>query len=172
MTNAPLTKHDLLIDCNAKKTDVTIHLEMDVALDIQTDLESLARMNPLGHYKSAIRLFNERLASHVDFFPVVAEYADLLLQRGDFGQLYQFLGHHLSKSQHEYKYAEKLLMRVLRSFAQIHTKGALLPALNMALEIRQYLIEEYGFCVLPRKSPTGIEVRLHKNGVEPGLLSN
>lgn len=115
--------------------DVTVHLDLDAAVDINPDLECLSRLNRLGHFKEASRLFEERLVIYMDFFPVVAEYADLLLEQGSFGHLHDFLSTRLKDSRVEYSEGEVQLMRLVKSLAEMYTRGALIPALEMAVEV-------------------------------------
>ncbi|KAJ5425407.1 hypothetical protein N7465_000477 [Penicillium sp. CMV-2018d] len=93
---------DFILRAGDQAKDVTIHLDLEAAVDINPDLECLSRLNRLGHFKEASRLFEERLVVHVDFFPVVAEYSDLLLEQGSFGQLHDFLSTRLKDSRVEY----------------------------------------------------------------------
>ncbi|OJJ76865.1 hypothetical protein ASPBRDRAFT_70444 [Aspergillus brasiliensis CBS 101740] len=130
---------DWLISSGDNDKDITTHLNLDIALDLEHELESLARLNRLGHFKKGIRYFEERLAPYVDFFPVVAEYADLLLEQGNFGHLQTFISGRLEDPHVEYLEEEVILLKTLRASAEIHTKGALIPALNMAKEALSYL---------------------------------
>jgi hypothetical protein len=111
--------------------DFTMHLEMDICLDINDDIEQLSRLNQLGHFNEAICLFHERLASHVDFFPVTAEYADLSLEQGNFGVAHAFISARLDDMASIFSPVELRLLRLLKAFTEIYTKGALIPALQM-----------------------------------------
>ncbi|KAJ5680282.1 hypothetical protein N7536_011421 [Penicillium majusculum] len=97
---------DFVLRAGDQAKDVTVHLDLDAAVDINPDLECLSRLNRLGHFKEASRLFEERLVIHVDFFPVVAEYADVLLEQGSFGHLHDFLSTRLKDSRVEYSDGE------------------------------------------------------------------
>ncbi|KAJ5890364.1 uncharacterized protein N7473_006592 [Penicillium subrubescens] len=108
-----------------------MHLEMDICLDVNDDIEQLSRLNQLGHFNEAICLFHERLASHVDFFPVTAEYADLSLEQGNFGVAHAFISARLDGMASIFSTVELRLLRLLKAFAEIYTKGALIPALQM-----------------------------------------
>lgn len=111
--------------------DFTMHLEMDVCLDINDDIEHLSRLNQLGHFNEATCLFHERLGPHVDFFPVTAEYADLTLEQGSFGVAHAFISARLDDSASTFSPLELRLLRLLKAFAEIYTKGALIPALQI-----------------------------------------
>lgn len=141
----PTNKEDWLISSGDNDKDITTHLNLNVALDLEPDLETLARLNRLGHFRQGIRLFEERLASHVDFFPVVAEYADLLLEQGNFKHLYQFISTRLMDPHVRYLDEEVLLLETLKAFAEIHTKGALIPALDIAKKaLSHYSLKRQG----------------------------
>ncbi|KAJ6184884.1 hypothetical protein N7519_006185 [Penicillium mononematosum] len=123
-------------DCQLRPgaKDITIHLELEAALDVSPDIERLSQLNRLGHFKEAVKLFDKRLAAHVDFFPVAAEYADLLLEQGSFGRLEIFISDQLDDSFMQYSEHEIRLLRLLKSLTEIHTRGALIPALEMTME--------------------------------------
>ncbi|GKZ38162.1 hypothetical protein AbraIFM66950_010157 [Aspergillus brasiliensis] len=125
---------DWLISSGDNDKDITTHLNLDVALDVEDDLGHLAHLNRLGHFRKGIRYFEERLAPHVDFFPVVAEYADLLLEQGNFGGLHQFISSRLTDPLVEYSNEEYILLKTIKAFAEIYTRGALIPALKMTTE--------------------------------------
>ncbi|KAL4889457.1 hypothetical protein BDV59DRAFT_210367 [Aspergillus ambiguus] len=125
-----------LICSGDKDKDITVHLDLDASLDINHDIERLARLCRLGHFSQAAMLFEERLAPHVDFFPVVAEYADLLLEQEDYGHLHKFISSRLLDPHVKFSDEEVLLLKLLKSLAEIHTRGALIPALEMTIEVQ------------------------------------
>ncbi|PYI09514.1 hypothetical protein BO78DRAFT_384385 [Aspergillus sclerotiicarbonarius CBS 121057] len=152
----PRNYYPWLISNDDKAKDITIHCDLEISVDLTHDLESLARLNRLGHFKQAITLFETRLASHLDFFPVVAEHADLLLEQGAFGNLEQFVSDVLLDPPVEFAPDELHLLKVLQSLAQYHTRGALIPALRATTSALPFLNK-------PRflgKSPTGIQIQL------------
>ncbi|KAJ5388981.1 uncharacterized protein N7496_000049 [Penicillium cataractarum] len=122
--------------------DFTVHLDLETGLDINADIEQLSRLNQLGHFNEAISLFHERLARHVDFFPVTAEYADLLLEQGSFGDAHAFLTARLRDMASTFSELELRLLGLLKSFAEIYTKGALIPALQMTKQTLEALERE------------------------------
>ncbi|GKZ25860.1 hypothetical protein AbraIFM66951_006238 [Aspergillus brasiliensis] len=133
------SQDDWMISSGDNDKDITTHLNLDVALDLEDDLGHLAHLNRLGHFRKGIRYFEERLAPHVDFFPVVAEYADLLLEQGNFGGLHQFISSRLIDPLVEYSNEEYVLLKAMKAFAEIYTRGALIPALNLAKDTLSYL---------------------------------
>ncbi|KAI2829009.1 hypothetical protein CBS147343_4415 [Aspergillus niger] len=150
---------DWLISSGDNDKDITAHLNLDVALDLEHELGYLARLNRLGHFKKGIRYFERRLAPYVDFFPVVAEYADLLLEQGNFGNLHQFISSRLKDHLVEYSKEEYILLKILKAFAEIYTKGAIVPALNMAKETLSHLSVRKHVSKVPSLS-TGVKIQL------------
>ncbi|GIJ90931.1 hypothetical protein Asppvi_009896 [Aspergillus pseudoviridinutans] len=149
-----------LINSGENERDITLHLDLDAALDISKDLERLAQLNRRGHFSQAIALFHERLASHVDFFPVVAEYADLLLEQGSFGQLRRFISSRLLDPLVRFADEEVLLLKLLKSVAEIYTNGALIPALEMTLEALKHLERRCRELRMWFRPPTGVQIQL------------
>ncbi|KAJ5988562.1 hypothetical protein N7481_003772 [Penicillium waksmanii] len=122
--------------CSADEAkDITVHLDLGASLDLSDELSHLSRLNRLGHFKAGISFFESRLAQHMDFFPVVAEYADLLQQQGAFGNMSRFVHTRCHDSSVSYSHNEMTLLKLLECVANIHTKGALLPALEMAKSV-------------------------------------
>lgn len=141
-------------------TDITVHLNLDAALDIRPDLERLVRLNRLGYFNEAISLFKERLAPHIDFFPVASEYADLLLEQGSFGDLNEFVSSRLEDSLVEYSHDEMQLWKLLKSFSELYTKGALIPALQSTMEMIRHLKTKSEDDPLWYKHSIGLHVRV------------
>lgn len=130
---------DCIVSSDDNDKDITTHLHLDVALDLEHELGYLAQLNRMGHFKKGIRYFEKRLAPHVDFFPVVAEYADLLLEQGSLGDLHIFISSRLMDPHVSYLEEENILLKTIRAYAEIFTKGALIPALNMTREALNHL---------------------------------
>ncbi|PLN85385.1 hypothetical protein BDW42DRAFT_3242 [Aspergillus taichungensis] len=149
-----------LICSGDRDKDITVHLDLDAGLDISHDLERLARLSRLGHFYQAIRIFEERLAPHVDFFPVVGEYADLLWEQGNFGHLQEFVSGRLSDPHVEYSPDEVLLLKVIKSLAEIHTKGAVIPALEMTTNAMEHFTKILNRHSSPFRHPTGTQIQL------------
>ncbi|PMD33383.1 hypothetical protein L207DRAFT_639506 [Hyaloscypha variabilis F] len=148
-TNQPTSSRPLAasLPVHSSEKDITIRFELDVEIDIEGELDALIRFNRLGRFNDAIEIFERVLNAHLDLFPVVAEYADLLFQRGSFGQLSQFLEEQLAKEKLEKRnssgklFAEEqiLLLKNLKALADIYTKGALMQALKAAKSAMKYL---------------------------------
>ena len=67
--------------------DTTIHLTLDVQVDLDMDLDNLCRLSRLGRFSAARALFHESLESHLDNPPVVIRWAEALLRQGDYGSI-------------------------------------------------------------------------------------
>ncbi|GMF87711.1 unnamed protein product [Aspergillus oryzae] len=131
-------------DIQSSNRDITVHIDLYGAMDVAPDLEQLSRLNRLGRFKEGIILFNERLAPHLDFFPVVAEYADLLLEQANFRSLGELISQVLGSHAKDFEKDQVLLLKLLGSLAGIHSKGALLPALDTAKEVIKFLEDQDG----------------------------
>ncbi|KAJ5647179.1 hypothetical protein N7490_003551 [Penicillium lividum] len=129
------TTFDGLSRSGDQKEDITVHLNLGGAIDLSDDLAYLSRLNRLGHFKIGVAFFEDRLASHVDFFPVVADYADFLLEQWAFEKAEEFVQDRLDDLSVTYSDDEITLLRLLKCFAMIYTKGALLPALKKVKEM-------------------------------------
>lgn len=66
-------------------------MEFDIIEDIPEELEDFIFLSRLGLYEEAQGLFEQNLERHLDFFPIVAEYSDMLLEKGSYELLSSFL---------------------------------------------------------------------------------
>ncbi|BAE61460.1 unnamed protein product [Aspergillus oryzae RIB40] len=131
-------------DIQSSNRDITVHIDL---------------LNRLGRFKEGIILFNERLAPHLDFFPVVAEYADLLLEQANFRSLGELISQVLGSHAKDFEKDQVLLLKLLGSLAGMHSKGALLPALDTAKEVIKFLEDQDGEDSSDERL-TGIQVRM------------
>ncbi|KAF7621555.1 hypothetical protein AFLA_011852 [Aspergillus flavus NRRL3357] len=146
-------------DIQSSNKDITVHIDIHAALDVAPHLEQLSRLNRLGRFKEGITLFNERLARHLDFFPVVAEYADLLLEQANFRSLGELISQVLGSHAKDFEKDQVLLLKLLGSLAGMHSKGALLPALDTAKEVIKFLEDQDGEDSSDERL-TGIQIQL------------
>lgn len=114
-------------------------LQMEIEEDLEQEIENFVRLKRLGQYKKAHEMFEEVLTRHIAFFPVVAEYADLLLEQGRYGVLSKFLDIQIECMESVFEEDEVELLRIMRSLALIHTKGALRAALARASKTWMFL---------------------------------
>jgi len=67
-----------------KSKDITVHVSLDVTHDVDEELEKFSKLRRLGDFKEAQKLFNERLSDRFDDPYFFIQYAQLLLEAGDF----------------------------------------------------------------------------------------
>ena len=67
--------------------DVTLHMSLDLALDLEGFLEANARLRRLGQFKSAIAHFETYLAHSSENLYVLTQFAQCLLDARAFGHL-------------------------------------------------------------------------------------
>lgn len=66
-----------------KSKDVTVHITLDVALDIEQELEEFSRLRRHGNFREAQKLFNDHLPERFDDTFCLLQYAHMLLEAGD-----------------------------------------------------------------------------------------
>ncbi|RFU35427.1 hypothetical protein B7463_g893, partial [Scytalidium lignicola] len=71
--------------------DTTVHLELDIEEDLETQLEEFSRLKRLGHFKAAEHYFQTNLHDYIDIPLVTVEYADMLFQQGAYKHLIHLL---------------------------------------------------------------------------------
>ncbi|KAF4948981.1 hypothetical protein FGADI_9266 [Fusarium gaditjirri] len=64
--------------------DVTVHLELDVVNDLDDELEEFNRLVRQGWFKNAQSFFNQYLATHKSNPWVFVQYAEMLIEMGDY----------------------------------------------------------------------------------------
>ena len=114
--------------------DVTVQFELDVEEDVLEELESFSRLKKLGHFQEANHLFEATLITHCDFFPVLVEYADLLLEQGRYEYLIQFFESQLANGfwDKHHTSEELFLLRLMEHVARMYSEGVLSKALDEA----------------------------------------
>lgn len=71
--------------------DTTVHLELEVEEDLESELEEFSRLKRLGHFKAAEQHFQNTLRDYIEAPPLAVEYADMLLQQGAYKRLRELL---------------------------------------------------------------------------------
>ncbi|KAJ5151211.1 uncharacterized protein N7482_010463 [Penicillium canariense] len=107
-------------------------LTIEVEEDIEQEIESFVRFKRRGEYEKAEEIFKETLSGHLSLFPVIAEYADLLLVQEKYRILSEFLDIQIQYMEPVLGENEIELLRILRSLVHIHTRGSLRSALIQA----------------------------------------
>lgn len=134
-----------------------LSLAMEVEEDVEQEIENFVRFKRRGEYLQAQELFQQTLSSHLTLFPVIAEYADLLLEQGKFQTLSEFLDIQIQYMESMLEEAEMELLRIMRSFVEIHTMGALRPALEQARISWRFLCDRRSY-LSPGALPSDVEV--------------
>jgi hypothetical protein len=116
------------------KSSQEFTIDEPISEDLSEEIEAFVRLNRFGQFKEGDEFFEGALKSHLDIFPVVAEYADFLLEQGRYGRLAQFLQERLEDGLHIKGFAkdEIRLLELMKVFAELRTTGGLKEALNQA----------------------------------------
>jgi hypothetical protein len=125
---------------------------MEVEEDIEQEIESFVRFKRRREYEKAEEIFQETLSAHLSLFPVIAEYADLLLVQEKYRILSEFLDIQIQYMGPILEEEEVELLRIMKSLVHIHTCGSLRPALIQADRTWKFLYQrsiDLPFGVLP-----------------------
>jgi hypothetical protein len=68
----------------SKTKDVTVHVELSIVEDLDGLLETFCCLKRLGHFLAAEQYFKENLQRYLEVPPVMIEYADMLLEQGNY----------------------------------------------------------------------------------------
>lgn len=71
--------------------DTTVHLELDIEGDVESQLEEFSHLKRLGNFTAAEQYFQNDLYEYLDVPPVAVEYAEMLLQQGAYQRLKDLL---------------------------------------------------------------------------------
>lgn len=71
--------------------DLTIHLELDIEDDLASKIADLEHLKRLGRFHDADTYFENNLVTHFHDGSVILSYADLLLEKGDYGRIFESL---------------------------------------------------------------------------------
>ncbi|KAJ0418457.1 hypothetical protein BJY00DRAFT_287803 [Aspergillus carlsbadensis] len=118
---------------------LTIPLELDLEEDIETEIHHFVKLARTGDYAAAHEFFHCTLQHHDHLFPVVAEYADMLLEQGCYGRAAVYLERQIDTRKGALAPDEMQLLRLMKSLAEIYCKGALRSALAEARRAWQHL---------------------------------
>lgn len=72
---------------SAEAKDVTVHMDIELFNDLDDELEILNRLTRMGNFTLAKEFFDSHLKAHVDDPNVFVQYAEMLLEQGDFKSL-------------------------------------------------------------------------------------
>jgi hypothetical protein len=111
---------------------------LNMTSTLQDELDGFVRYSRLGLFQEAKDIYGDVLKSHEHMFPVTAEYADHLLERGSYRELHSFLDQKLKvKGEHSYKDDEVALLCLWKDFANLHLQGEFRKARQAARAWRQ-----------------------------------
>jgi hypothetical protein len=119
----------------------SFQLELAIEEDIPTEVDDFVRFSRLGFFKEADEVLDEALKDHLDLFPVVAEYADALLEQRRYRELSDFLE---QVRDEKFEAAEIQLLELLKCLSDIYYKGWLIPALGKARSWRSSFVKSSG----------------------------
>jgi len=126
---APVLDRPLETSISTNVTEL-LSYDMEWTQDLPGDLDTFARLTRAGHFSRAETFYQEALEEHERFFPVAAEYGDMLIEQGAFGKAEDFLNLtlennsriSLSNPEPRYKQDEVLVLTLLCYIAKIHTR--------------------------------------------------
>ncbi|GFF56124.1 hypothetical protein CNMCM8927_001604 [Aspergillus lentulus] len=133
MTSPPIQYSEL------QQTGTTFPLELELEEDIEEEIHHFVKLSRLGDYAEAQRFFDQTLRKHDHLFPVVAEYADMLLEQGRCRHASEVLEKYILSRSEILNGDEMQLLKIMKSLADMHSKGALRSALVEAEEAWQFI---------------------------------
>jgi hypothetical protein len=133
MTSPPIQYSEL------QHTGTTLPLELELEEDIEGEVHHFVKLSRFGDYAEAQRFFDQTLRKHDHLFPVRAEYADMLLEQGRYRQASEILDKYTMSMSELLDDDEMQLLNIMKSLADMHSKGALMSALAEAEEAWQLI---------------------------------
>ena len=110
--------------------DNVITMEFDIEEDIPAELEEFVLHSRLGLFQTGLQIFNQTLERHSNLFPIVAEFADFLLEQQHYQRLSDFLSPLLANGR--FQEDEEQLLLLLKALSDLHISGSLSKALSDA----------------------------------------
>ncbi|KAL3459048.1 hypothetical protein BJX64DRAFT_291591 [Aspergillus heterothallicus] len=117
----------------------TLPLEFELEEDVEAELQHFVKLSRTGNYAAAHDFFNNTLRHHDHLFPVIVEYADMLLEQGCYGPAAEFLTGKIQSCHGLLDPEEIQLLKLMNCLSNIYSKGALRPALVEAKNAQDYL---------------------------------
>ncbi|KAF4152761.1 hypothetical protein CNMCM6069_001731 [Aspergillus lentulus] len=112
-----------------QQTGTTFPLELELEEDIEEEIHHFVKLSRLGDYAEAQKFFDQTLRKHDHLFPVLAEYADMLLEQGRCRHASEILEKYIRSRSETLDGDEIQLLKIMKSLADMHSKGALTLAL-------------------------------------------
>ncbi|KAI2637151.1 hypothetical protein GGS26DRAFT_473275 [Hypomontagnella submonticulosa] len=115
--------------------DITVHLNMSLQEDLDESLEEFCRLQRLGDFTSARQFFAEYLHGHLHRPYILVEYAEMLLEQGDFNTLSEIDDnaiYNAAGNLRDNRYGGLLMSywELIRIFGACHKPNALLRKFN------------------------------------------
>jgi hypothetical protein len=115
-------------------------LELELEEDVEkTEIHHFVKLARTGDYAAAHDFYDHTIHKHDHFFPVVAEYADMLFEQGSYRRAAEYLERQLTGEKRALEADELQLLELMESLANIYCDGALRDALVQAKRARVHL---------------------------------
>ncbi|KAK7981532.1 hypothetical protein PG988_003770 [Apiospora saccharicola] len=107
----------------SQNSDITIHLKLPLQEEgLDEQIEEFCRLRRLGDFASAKRFFAQNLEDHHDNPYLLVQYAEMLLEQGDYITLSSLDGHvAFAPDNHHLRGREGALLRVYWKLMQLHS---------------------------------------------------
>lgn len=146
--------------------DLTVRLTMDVEEDLEHQLDEMSRLSRLGHFSEAKEFFGENLQRRIDNPYILVQYADLLLQQGDFKSVTLLQDSAIYKRDGDQSDSEALrILRVNWELLQVMAKSRTLDSLKGVYTIFKEAIDVLDMIAedtLPDRPISSTEVSLSR----------
>ncbi|KAK4888711.1 hypothetical protein LTR27_012409 [Elasticomyces elasticus] len=121
-------------DRPSREPNILLTGSLTLTQDVVGDLDLVVRLSQAGHFKRAQDFFDEALEAYHMLFPILAEYADMLIRCGAFRRAVEKLDSALMASDMsvalatasepgvDYSQDEHKVLQLLRSVAVLHTQ--------------------------------------------------
>lgn len=141
MAKDMLHSRNISVNVNCNEDIELLNTKFDIVEDIPAELEDFIFLARLGCFEEARELFEEILRPHEGFFPVVAEFADMLLEEGCYDELSQLLTNPSYKT--KFSEDECQLLALMRALSEAYIEQRsnkaddVKPKLEVALDLAQ-----------------------------------
>lgn len=124
---------------------IQFRLEYDIIKDIPAEIEEFVRLPKLGLNTDAKSLFDRSLNEHLNLFPVLAEYADFLLEQDNSEALRdcsEFLEGYLKSNETTFSEDEITLLQLLAISSDAKARGDLSGSHDRYVSSKALLAQE------------------------------
>jgi len=106
---------EISTDPSSDRSVNLLKMELDIVEDVPAELEEFILLVRLRRFKEARELYKQNLKPHEGFFPVLAEFADMLLEECCYTELSQLLSDLPSKAM--FSKDECLLLALMKALS-------------------------------------------------------